>query len=358
MSNGKNAKADVFLAEWLSDYLPQKRQLADGSIDSYESTMQLYSRFLRETGGVRGESALRKKGIFAARMSHFDVAHVLAFVEWLQKSRGNCTRTINQRLAAIRSFLEFAAIKELSYSALFVSVQKIKIGKRDPQKIVGHMSKEAWEAVIAQPRLPKRTEWRNWTFMVLMYEIGGRNSEIIGLHVNDLILNGDNPRVYVWGKGSKEGVTPIRESVAQILKDYIAVFHPGRGKTDDPLFYVRRDGEKHFMSPDCSEAFLKRYGEDARKTCPAVPERVHPHLVRHTRAQHLKDEGMSDEELAKFLRHSDTRTVKVYAQASAASKRRMLEKANGKDPEDRAQRGSWEGDAEMIHRLRFPNGRK
>lgn len=357
MAKSKDMKAEVYLGEWLSDYLPNKRRLAEGSIDSYETTMQLYSRFLRETGGVRSEPALMSKGIFAARMSHFDATHVLAFMEWLRESRGNCTHTIEQRLAAIRSFLEYAAIRDLAYSSLFVQVKAIKIGGKDHGKLVGHMSVEAWQAVVAQPKLPKRTEWRNWVFMVLMYEIGGRNSEIIGLHANDLILNGDNPRVYVWGKGSKEGVTPIRESVAQILKDYVAAFHPGRGKTDDPLFYVRRKGEKHFMSPDCSEAFLKRYGEEARKTCPSVPERVHPHLVRHTRAQHLKDEGMSDEELAKFLRHSGTRTVKVYAQASAASKRKVLEKVNGKDPEDRVQRGSWEGDEEKIHRLRYPNGR-
>ena len=188
-------------------------------------------------------------------------------------------------------------------------------------------------------------------FMVFMYDIAARNSEVIGLRVCDLVLEGGEPRAYVTGKGGKRAVIPIRGSVAQILCDYIVRFHPAREKSEDPLFYVLHNGEKHHMSPDCSAAFMKRYGEDARKTCPCVPKRVHPHLVRHTRSMHLKEAGMTDEELALFLRHSDTSTVKVYAQASAAAKRKTLERTNGKDPDAPEARGFWEGDEDIISRL-------
>ena len=99
---------------------------------------------------------------------------------------------------------------------------------------------------------------------------------------------------------------------------------------------------------------MKRYGELAKIVCPEVPNRVHPHLVRHTRSMHLKAAGMTDEELALFLRHSGTGTVRVYAQASTAAKRKTLERANGKDPSVPAERGSWEGDEEMIKRLLNP----
>lgn len=354
MARYKDMPALDLVGKWLSEYLPETRRLAEGTIDSYEQTFQILHSYLLETGGANSDPKLKKKGLRAARVSHLDGANLAGFAKWLRESRGNKSNTVEQRLAAIRSFLEYAVTINLSYSALLVQAQKLKIGKKDPVKLVGHMSLEAWDVLVAQPKLPKRTEWRNWVFMVLMYEIGGRNGEIIGLRVKDLVLDGDDPKVYVWGKGNKEGVTPIRDSVVQILKEYVEAFHPGRKNSEDPLFYIRRKGAKAPLSPDCSEAFLKRYGEAARKICPAVPERVHPHLIRHTRSMHLKDEGMSDEDLAKFLRHSGLGTVKVYAQASSKVKRKALDKANGKDPGAPSPRGSWEGNEDLILRLRNP----
>ena len=146
----------------------------------------------------------------------------------------------------------------------------------------------------------------------------------------------------------------VESGVAQILREYVARFHPGRERSDDPLFYVNHGGEKCRMSPDCSEDFFKRYGEIARLNCPDVPERVHPHLVRHTRSMHLKEAGMTDEDLALFLRHSGLGTVKVYAQASAKAKRESIDRANGKDPQAPSKRGFWEGDEDIIARLLNP----
>lgn len=355
MATYKARKAIDVVGKWLSEYLPEVRMLSQGTIGSYEKALQLYHAYLEETGGPAGDARLKRGGLLAARMDHFDAAHVAGFAEWLRDARGNCSRTVEQRLSAIKSFLEYASVTDLACSALLVQVQKVRVGKKDPGRLVGHMSIEAWDAVVAQPRLPKRSEHRNWVFMVLMYEIAGRNSEVIGLRVSDLVLDGDEPRVYVTGKGNKAGVVPIRESVAQILRDYVKRFHPGRERSDDPLFYVPHAGKKCHMSPDCSESFLKRYGERARLTCPDVPARVHPHLVRHTRSMHLKEAGMTDEELALFLRHAGTGTVKVYAQASAAAKRKTLDRANGKDPDLPAEHGSWEGDEELIRRLTDPD---
>ena len=353
MPRYKERRAVAVIGKWLSEYLPEVRMLSPGTIESYGKALQLYHAYLKETGGPGGVERLGRDGLLAAGMDNVDATHVAGFVGWLRTTRGNGTRTIEQRLAAIRSFLEYAAITDLACSALLVQAQKVRVGKRDPDRLVGHMSERAWEAVISQPRLPKRTEHRNWAFMVRMYEIAGRNSEIIGLRVRDLVIDGNEPRVYVTGKGNKAGVVPIRKSVANIMHDYMSRFHP-EGRPDDPLFYVIRGGERCRMSPDCSEAFMRRYGELARDACPEVPERVHPHLVRHTRSMHLKEAGMTDEELALFLRHSGTGTVRVYAQASATAKRKTLDRANGKDPCVPIEHGSWEGDEEMIRQLLNP----
>lgn len=73
---------------------------------------------------------------------------------------------------------------------------------------------------------------------------------------------------------------------------------------------------------------LKNYGEKARKTCHEVPQKVHPHLVRHTRAMHLYQSEMPLSYIVEFLGHANINTTEIYASANIAMLRKALGKAN------------------------------
>lgn len=353
----KSPETMSLVGSYLTIRLPLDQEVSDQTLGSYKTALELYDAYLRATGGPDRKEDLRVCGLQAATQGSFDAKHVSGYLAWLRDTRGNKSRTLSQRRSAILSFLHYAAGEDLSWSASLVDVQKnvvLGASRRDPDKLVGYMSEAAWEAVVSQPKLPKRTEHRNWALMVLMYETAARCSEVIGLQVKHVVLTPGDEKVFIRGKGGKHRVVPIRSEAAAIVRDYIERFHDGDAKSSDPLFFVNHRGQRCPLSRDCVNAFLKRYGAEARKACPEVPESVHPHLVRHTRAMHLREGGMSEEDLAEFLGHSDTSTVKVYAQASTEMKRRAMEKASGAAPGSLAEPGFWEGEDSVISRLEGP----
>ena len=105
------------------------------------------------------------------------------------------------------------------------------------------------------------------------------------------------------------------------------------------------------MSEDTVAAFVKKYGTYARQTCPSIPERVHTHMLRHTRAMHLYQDGVPLALISQFLGHSQIETTKVYAYADTEMKRKAIQKANSMIP-DTVPEPIWKtSDKEMIRKL-------
>ena len=82
------------------------------------------------------------------------------------------------------------------------------------------------------------------------------------------------------------------------------------------------------MSDDNVARFLKKYAEEARKKNEHVPQNVHPHMFRHSRAMHLYQGGMPLALLSEFLGHEDPETTLIYAYADTEMKRQAVEKAS------------------------------
>lgn len=104
------------------------------------------------------------------------------------------------------------------------------------------------------------------------------------------------------------------------------------------------------MSTDAVNLFMKKYGEMARRACPEVPERVHPHQLRHSRAMHLYRAGMPLVLLAEFLGHADVNTTRIYAWADTEMKRQAIQKVS-KVTEGDTIEPIWANDEELIKRL-------
>ena len=95
--------------------------------------------------------------------------------------------------------------------------------------------------------------------------------------------------------------------------------------------YTHEDGgPQRPMSPDTVAAFVKKYGESARHVCTSIPERVHPHMLRHTRAMHLYQDGVPLAMVSEFLGHAQIETTKIYAHADTEMKRKAIQQAANK----------------------------
>ena len=97
------------------------------------------------------------------------------------------------------------------------------------------------------------------------------------------------------------------------------------------VFYSVMHGEKHPLTSRMAQYILQKYGEQARETCQEIPEKVHPHLFRHSRAMHLYQEGMDLTLVSQWLGHSQLETTQIYAHADTEHKRKAIAAATPRD---------------------------
>ena len=84
---------------------------------------------------------------------------------------------------------------------------------------------------------------------------------------------------------------------------------------------------KNRLDTSTVRKMIQRYGEKARETCPAIPEKMHPHLLRHSRAMHLYQHGMDLTLISQWLGHAQFETTLIYAYADTEHKRKAIEQA-------------------------------
>ena len=191
------------------------------------------------------------------------------------------------------------------------------------------MSENAVTALINEPDAKTKIGLLDRFLMIFLYDTGARISEALGVRLCDIKL-GNSPQVLLFGKGNKVRSVPLMEKTVEHLKQYVAIFH----KEESPaamttLFYVLHDFKKAPMNDETVRVRLQKYANSAREKCPDVPEKVHPHLWRHTRAMHLYQHGMDLSLVSQWLGHANLSTSLIYAYADTEHKRNAIEKAMG-----------------------------
>jgi len=324
---------------FLTIYLPKHRCFSRNTIGSYSDALDLFSRF-----------QLQAKGVRLIDISFDMVTHdcVHAFLDWLRVERKCCTNTCNLRLAALKSFLHFAAVENPALMAVYLDIKQIP-ARKGPRKKLNYLTKLALKAVMAQPDPKKLKGMRNRFIMIMLYDTGARIQELLDITVKDLNLEIETPCVYLHGKGNKLRCIPLMNKTIVHLKEYMKHFHPAATRdVKQYLFHTTIKGNTDRMSEDTVAWMLKKYGEAARLECPEVPESIHPHQIRHSRAQHLYQDGMPLSYIAEFLGHASTDTTNVYASADTSMMRDAIEKASNSE---NTEKPIWRENEAMISKL-------
>lgn len=326
-----------YVRNYLTVNLPRIRCLSPQTVDSYRQSIAMYCLFLKEQSGIEFSKV---------SFEHVTRDSVVKFIQWLRGRRCGIS-TCNLRLSSLKSFLKYCADEDISLYFVYQEVKKIPLMKA-PRIPVRYMSETALKALLAQPDIRTLKGIRNRMIIILLYDTGTRVQELVDMKVSDMHLEARNPFAIVTGKGSKTRSIPLMDKTVAHLKEYLRRFHTALAcENNDPLFYSIRAGIPHMLSTDAVGATLKDYGERARKTCAEVPERVHPHLIRHTRAMHLYRSGMPLSYIAEFLGHASMNTTEIYASANVEMLREALEKV---DPELADEMPSWK-DEESLRKL-------
>lgn len=168
-----SSKANVprLVESFFTDRLQRHRQASVHTIAAYRDTFRLLLAFAQRR---------LKKAPSALSLDDLDAPFVGAFLEHLQKERGNSARTRNARLAAVHSFFRYAALHEPGHSSVIQRVLAIP-SKRYERKLVGFLTRDELDALLAAP---DRHTWdgrRDYALLLLFIETGLRVSELVGL---------------------------------------------------------------------------------------------------------------------------------------------------------------------------------
>lgn len=306
------------IRNYLTVYLPKIRCLSPRTIESYRQSISLYCTFLKDHYNL---------DFSKISFEHITRDSVVAFIQYLNER--NCgISTCNLRLSALKSTLKYCTDEDISLYSIYQEIKRIPL-KKAPKAPVKYMSEIALKVLLEQPDIRTEKGLRNRMIIILLYDTGARVQELVDIKIKDLHLEAINPFIIVTGKGNKTRSIPLMNKTVAHLKDYIQRFHNvSANESNMPFFYSIRSGTPHMLSRDTVAIIMKTYGERARKKCYEVPERVHPHLIRHTRAMHLYQAGMPLSYIADFLGHASINTTEIYASASVEMLRRALEKVN------------------------------
>jgi len=296
------------LEAFFSERLQHLRRASPCTVAAYRDAFRLLLGFAR--------TCLRKEPS-ALLLADIDASLVAAFLDHLEKERGNSVRTRNARLAAIHSFFRFLAVREPAHALLIQRVLAIP-QKRFDRSLVTFLSHSEIDALLAAPDTATRLGRRDRALLLLAVQTGFRLSEITALRVDDLAF-GSGAHARCHGKGRKERCTPLARATARTLRTWLSECG-ARGP--DFLFRSRRGTQ---LSHDAVQRVIAKYVRIAGARCATLRRKhVTPHVLRHTTAVHLLQAGVDRSVIALWLGHEQVETTQIYLDADLAMKERAL----------------------------------
>ena len=303
------------LREWFTAFLPRQRGVSPHTITACRHTWNMLLRYVTDTRHVPLE---------CVTFSTLDRVCIIEFLSHMRTTRSWTASTYNQRLSCIRSFFRYASTAEPTLAMHLADVNDIPQLKSAAAPAIRYLTTTAIKALLAAPNPATKTGQRDQFFMILMYDIAARDAEMLALNTGDLDVR--RLTIELIGKGSKPRRLPITAETAAHYRRYAEVFHPAPAPAQ-PLFYTIHGHRKTRMSDDNVARFLRQHATTARESCTEIPEKVHPHMLRHSRAMHLYQAGMPLALITEWLGHADPETTLIYAHADTEMKRRALAKA-------------------------------
>ncbi len=336
----KNNSSPLFFSmtyEFLDIYMVKQVGRSPDTIESYRDALTLFRRY------VLDELHLSMKKFTFSQCTR---NCVFGFLEYL-KARGSKAATCNQRLSALKSYLWFAADKDVTLQSIALEVSHVpQLKNPATEKFI--LSEDALNCIFSQPA-KSRMGLRDRTMMILLYDSAIRLAEMLNLRVNDLCLDEKNPYIRVMGKGSKERVVAIHVKTARHIRQYLQAYRSRDHPDTDLLFYTMMKGRAGKMSEGNVERFLQQYADQARAICSEIPLRVHPHMLRRTRATNLYQNGVELALVSRILGHAHLDTTRIYAKPSLAMMREAMSSFPIAQAED--EMPLWSGSEEELAKL-------
>lgn len=252
-------------------------------------------------------------------LAQLDVAFITEFLDDLESSRSNGTRSRNARLASLRSFYHYAALEAPQHAGLIQRVLAIPY-KRTTRRLVPYLTRSEVDAVLGSVNKSTWIGRRDHAMLLVAVQTGLRLSELTGLRQGDVAL-GKGAYVRCEGKGRKERCTPLAKPTVAVLK----VWLKEQGGDQSRFLFPNSSGGR--LSSDAVQHALSKHVTVAQRACPSLAKkRVTPHVLRHTAAMELLQAGVDPAMIAIWLGHESLESTQIYLDANLQLKEAILAK--------------------------------
>jgi integrase/recombinase XerD len=304
-----NASLATLLQAFFLERLIAQRNASPQTVAAYRDSFRLLLQFAYQHVGKAPERL---------ELKDVDAPLVLAFLDHLERDRHNTIRSRNARLAAIRSFVHFAAFND---PAALPGIQRVLAipMKRFDKPLLGFLSKGEIQAILDAPPDDRWSGQRDRIMFATLYNTGARVSELTGLRVADVVLDG-SASVHLHGKGRKDRSVPLWRTTTTQLRRWLPRID---SRPDRPLF-PSAAGRR--LTRPAVTARLRLAAQRAAAHCPSLTNRrVSPHCVRHSTAMHMLQAGVDITVIALWLGHENPATTHTYVEADLTMKERALQ---------------------------------
>ena len=312
----------AIVQQFFTDYLVAQRSVSPRTVACYRDAITLFLDFASTRLG---------KAPTAIQLTDITPELILAFLAHLEQERHNSIRSRNLRLTALRALLRFAGRRDVTALHTVERAMAVPM-KRFERPMLGYLTRPEMLAVLGQPGA-SWTSQRDHLLLVMLYNTGGRVSEIVGVRVADVVLDGA-ACVHLQGKGRKQRSVPLWKSTVLEVRAWLRLNPQLRGLT--PLL-PNRDG--HPMTRCNAAQRLALAVEFATAKQPSLAgKRISPHTVRHSTAMHLLQSGVPFNVIALWLGHENVNTTHQYVEADLSMKEKAL--GNIEEPDTKLKRFS------------------
>ncbi|MBP5291564.1 MAG: tyrosine-type recombinase/integrase, partial [Lachnospiraceae bacterium] len=223
--------------DYLDVFLLRQEQRSKDTVKAYRISLTEFYRYVTEQRGMKAVDF---------RFSDCSYDLVIDFSQYLQESKKLSNSTVNQRLAAIKSYLKYVSDGDIELMQVYLSVQKVPL-LRLPKLQRPVMEKDELEAFFSEPK-DTRFGRRDRVILILLFDTAIRVSELTGIVIGDVSADVKKPSIMIHGKGRKTRSVMLNDKCARQLKDYISHYHDQDPSPDTPLFFTVIHGRKNHMS--------------------------------------------------------------------------------------------------------------
>ena len=280
------------------DYISVEKRYSQNTLVSYKKDLEDLLLFISETEGTEDLKKVDKKIIrnFIVSLSE----------KKIQK------RSINRKLSSLRSFyLYLLKIGEIQVSPLetipslkFYAEKRIPISEEEMENLGEILEKESGNSLEK-------------LIIETLYQTGMRKSELCNILLEQVDFS--KSEIFVKGKGNKQRVVPISENLLKQMREYMVIRKPN--EDSGIYFFVRENGKK--LSEKFVYSVVNRY-----LSLITLKKKKSPHILRHSFATHVLNNGAEISKVKKILGHSSLASTQVYTNGNIEQLKRVFNQAH------------------------------